>query len=482
MKEQSPAANATALAPITVRERIQALDVIRGLALIGIFLMNVEWFTRPITELGSGVDTAQTGLSYVASWFIYTFVQGKFWTMFSMLFGMGFAVMLTRAQTAEKPFVTPYVRRLLALFLFGTVHYVMIWTGDILHNYAITALALLLIVSRGWKAWGAILVSVVAVALALRSGDMVPTIAFLLLLGVLIFFLNRGSIDRFYKWGVGLYLLPFVLGLAYVGVTQAIPALDKPPTTQDLQERSGRRAEKEKDRIEEVRVHTHGSYAEALAWRAREYREELPGMAGLSITALPMFMIGFWFVRSGVVVNLRQHLPMFRKLLGWTLPLGLLVTLASVGLHSNFPPGTGRLPSVAIARLLFEIGALPLTIGYFSALVCALATPLGARILSPLRYAGRMALTNYLGASLVSTWFFYGHGLGYYGLLSRGEQVGFVAVVFSLQLAFSTLWLSRFRYGPMEWLWRAATYWQLPPMRRPPGEAVAAMPLEAAGA
>ena len=482
MKDQTPAATASPLAPITVRERIQALDVIRGFALIGIFLMNVEWFTRPITQLGSGVDISQTGLSYVASWFIYTFVQGKFWPMFSLLFGMGFAVMLTRAQTAEKPFVTPYVRRVIALFLIGSAHYVMIWTGDILHNYAITALALLLIVSRGWKAWGAILASVVAVALVLRSDDMVPTIAFVLLLGVLIFFLNRGSIDRFYKWGVTLYLLPFVLGLAYVGATQAIPALDKPPTTQELQQRSERRAEREKDRIEEIRVHTHGSYADTLAWRAKEYREEIPGMAGLSILALPMFMIGFWFVRSGVVVNLRQHLPLFRKLLSWTLPLGLLVTLASVGLHSNFPPGTGRLPSVAVARVLFEIGALPLTIGYFSALVCLLATPWGARVLSPLRHAGRMALTNYLGASLVSAWFFYGHGLGYYGLVSRGEQVLFVAVVFSLQLAFSALWLSRFRYGPMEWLWRAATYWQLPPMRRQPGEAVPAMPLGAAEA
>jgi uncharacterized protein len=86
------------LAPIRAAERIAALDIIRGLALIGIFLMNVEWFTRPLTEFGTGVDVNQHGLSYLASWFVYTFVQGKFWTMFSLLFGMGFAVMLTRAR------------------------------------------------------------------------------------------------------------------------------------------------------------------------------------------------------------------------------------------------------------------------------------------------------------------------------------------------------------------------------------------------
>src|SRR5437870_5369241 len=87
-----------ALAPIAAAERIHALDIIRGFALIGIFLMNVEWFTRPLAEFGTGVDGQQQGLSWFASWFIYVFVQGKFWTMFSLLFGMGFAVMLGRAQ------------------------------------------------------------------------------------------------------------------------------------------------------------------------------------------------------------------------------------------------------------------------------------------------------------------------------------------------------------------------------------------------
>jgi uncharacterized protein len=90
----------------------------------------------------------------------------------------------------------------------------------------------------------------------------------------------------------------------------------------------------------------------------------------------------------------------------------------------------------------------------------------GEAVLSPLRYAGRMALTNYLCASIIGTWFFSGYGLDYWGQVSRAGQVLFVAVVFSLQLLFSRLWLSKFRYGPMEWLWRAITYWQLPPMRR----------------
>jgi uncharacterized protein len=234
-------------------------------------------------------------------------------------------------------------------------------------------------------------------------------------------------------------------------------------------------AERARDRAEEVRVFSTGTYSESVAFRARAFAKELPDIAGLSLLALPMFMIGFWFVRSGVIANLRENLPLFQRLLRWTLPLGLAVTLLSVWMHSSFLPGTGRQPVVAAARVLFEIGALPLCIGYVAALMCLLATGWGERLLAPLRHAGRMALTNYLGASLIGTWYFSGYGLGHYGQVSRGAQVLFVAVVFSAQLLFSYLWLSRFRYGPMEWLWRAITYWQLPAMRRQPARVAEAL-------
>jgi len=503
------------LAPIGSNERIQALDVIRGFALIGIFLMNVEWFTRPIAELGSGVDVSQTGLSYVASWLVYTFVQGKFWTMFSLLFGMGFAVMLSRAESSERAFATPYVRRIVGLFLFGAAHFVLIWTGDILQNYAITALLLLLIVSQSWKAWLALLLWVcvvgygfatdslltslvalgaaagaawlifrgtidrwyklaalvlTAVAASIATGPTSPDMALaailLGLVAVLMYVLNRGSLDRYYKLGAGMYALVFVGALLFIAAVLVNPELKPGGSPEAAAERAERAIERQHERAEEVRVLTSASYPESVVHRAGQYREHMSEAVGGSILTLPLFLIGFWFARSGVMAQLRQNLPLFRRLLRWTLPLGLGITLASVWLHSNFPPGSGRQNSVALARTLFELGALPLSIGYFSALVCLLGTGWGERLLSPLRHAGRMALTNYLGASVIGTLFFSGYGLGYYGQVSRGGQVVFVAAVFALQLAFSYLWLSKFRYGPMEWLWRAITYWQLPSMRR----------------
>lgn len=520
---QYPAASRE-LAPITVRERIQALDVIRGVALIGIFLMNVEWFTRPITDLGTGVDLSQTGLSYFASWFIYTFVQGKFWTMFSLLFGMGFAVMLTRSEDKQREFVTPYLRRIVGLFLFGSAHFVLLWTGDILHNYAITALALLLIVTQGWKAWFAILLSLVAtgfasgsdswwttgaflaiaalagslvfrtqidrwyklagmiaaavaavVALGPTSEDMAMNAGVMAVLGVFMYFLNRGSISRYYKFGAALYLLPILLGLGYLVGTLTVPSMKPNVTVEQQQERAERLVERAKDKATEEKLYSTGSYGESVGYRAKEYSEEMPQMAGGGIFALSLFLIGFWFVRSGVMINIRENLAVFRRLISWALPAGLVLTLASVGLHPSFVPGHGREPTVMLSRLLFELGALPLCLGYVSGLVLLMSRQWGARILSPLRHAGRMALTNYLGASLIASLYFFGYGLGHFGQVSRAGQVLFVAIVFGLQLIFSKLWLSQFRYGPMEWLWRAITYWQLPPMRREAQPEIAAI-------
>jgi uncharacterized protein len=503
------------LAPIAAAERIHALDIIRGFALVGIFLMNVEWFTRPLAEFGTGVDIHQQGLSYFASWFIYTFVQGKFWTMFSLLFGMGFAVMLGRAQEGAREFTVPYLRRIAALMAFGIGHYLLVWTGDILHNYAIVALFLLLIVTRSWLGWLATLMSVVAIGngygvqwlaaslgfLALAVGaawvlrraevdrwykllgvvllavaaavslgptapEMAMTAGFLGVVAILMYVLNRGSLARWWKWALGMFLLPFVIFLGYLGAV-GLGLAPLPGHGPDAaKERAEAIAKSAKNRAEEVRVFSTGSYAESVAWRGESFQKEIAGSAGLGILALPMFMFGFWFVRSGVVGNWRQHLPLFRRLALLGLSAGLALTLGSVFLQSSFPRHSPPTLQAGLAQVLFQIGWLPLCIGYVSTMFCLLGTGLGAKLLSPLRHAGRMALTNYLGASIIGTLYFSGYGLGHYMQVSRAGQVLFVAVVFAAQLAFSALWLSRFRYGPMEWLWRAVTYWTLPPMRR----------------
>ena len=151
--------------PVAESQRIEALDVVRGFALFGILLMNVEWFNRPIATLNEGMPRGLTGPDWLASWFIAYFVQGKFWTIFSLLFGMGFAVMLARAERAGREFTKIYLRRILALAVFGAVHFIYIWEGDILFSYAVAALALLIVLYG--RAWPILIACAVLVGLGL---------------------------------------------------------------------------------------------------------------------------------------------------------------------------------------------------------------------------------------------------------------------------------------------------------------------------
>ena len=406
----------------------------------------------------------------------------------------------------------------------------LVWTGDILHNYALTAIFLLLITTNSWRTSLALLLSFVATGAAvfLTAGeDSVGPFAMhsMLLAATLLvtYFVNRGPVSRYWKWGVVLYSLPFAIMLTVTAVgalmpkdakkeaaaqtqaasrtqaaskqdTAAAPAKaesakaadskaagskaadsksekSKPKTAAEkkkdqAKQRAENKAKREKKRQEEVALYTKGSYYESIVYRTKEYMEDLPFAGGLSFLALPMFLIGFWFVRSGVIGNIKEHLPLFRKLAITALPIGLVLTLAAVSINSSFLNADWDKPGPRLAQALFQWGMMPLSIGYVALLICLLYTPWGKKLLSPLRYAGQMALTNYITANAIGMWFFSGYGLGYWGQVPRAGQVVFVVVVFAVQMVASWWWLARFRYGPLEWLWRAITYWQVPPLRR----------------
>jgi uncharacterized protein len=130
------------LQPLDKHKRIDALDILRGLALVGILLMNVEWFNRAMTSLGTN-DTTLAGVDHTIGWLIRCFVEGKFYKLFALIFGMGFAVMLLRAKQAGRPFGTWFTRRMLVLWLIGLAHMIFLWGGDILHDYALAGFILL---------------------------------------------------------------------------------------------------------------------------------------------------------------------------------------------------------------------------------------------------------------------------------------------------------------------------------------------------
>jgi len=511
------------LAPVTPGERIEELDVVRGFALIGVFLMNIEFFNRALHGMGEGMPKGLTGIDWFASAFIAYFVQGKFWTMFAMLFGMGFAVMLARAERGNRGFMRPYLRRILALAVFGAAHFIFLWGGDILFSYAVAAGGLLVLL---WGKWKWIVIAIVALialafvpglgaagavagslafigllAIFMRSEKMmlrgrVPLFSFIFgilgTLGVLVSialwvlpdgpkepripvtvmaamllltaFLSakyRNPVElRPLRMGVGMYVLPCVMMIA-VGTAQYV----SPPelTAEDKVERLERLSEQQEKQQLEERVMSSGTYAEAVGMRAREFPSRIGNEAGMAIVAMGMFLIGFWFVRSGVMANAGAHLPLFRNLAKYGLTFGIGLGLLGALIATSHTPGDDT-DGFILARGLSMLGSLPASLGYVGIVVVMLHRPnrlAGIRVLAPV---GRMALTNYLLQSVIGSLVFYGYAGGQWGL-ARAWQVVFVVMVFALQIVFSHWWLSRFRYGPLEWVWRAFTYRQTPAMR-----------------
>ena len=528
---------AVPLTPVANNERIQSLDVVRGFALIGILMMNVEFFNRAIADLGSGIPASATGANLWISYFVQYFVTGKFWTIFSLLFGMGFAIMLTRAERAERGFLVPYMRRIAALAVFGAFHHIFLFGGDILVSYAVSAAALLIVMYGrtkwillaivlciaggfapnmkwlfgmagglaffGLVAWWlrgeqhmkriarpAVLAYILMVigAIALIGGVatwfipsvpiegrvMMPVAGFALFtLGFLTKRYQGDKAARPWRLGVGIYCFSFFMMTAagagqYFFPQPAPVAAATKEAAKKQQEQEAERAKMRKEREERIAKETaalsKGSYGEVVAMRAERFAEHAAGEVGFATILIGMFLLGSWFVRAGIMERAQDHLPLFRKLALFGIPVGVGLGLIGSTIAMHPVPGSRGADGWQFAQGLQMLGNLPASLGYVSLVILMLYSASAFNKIRVLAPFGRMALTNYLMQSLIASTFFFGYGFGNWGA-SRLDQMLFVAVVVVFQIALSHFWLARFRYGPMEWLWRAVTYWTIPPMR-----------------
>jgi uncharacterized membrane protein YeiB len=483
--------------------------------------------------------------------------------------------MLTRAERAGRGFLKPYIRRIAALAVFGALHHIFLFAGDILFSYAVAATFLLVVLYANWK-WlvGAIVVAIGLafipgfgpaagstavtlvfsglVALYMRSEkkafkqpvvttvllalSLIAAIAALVLwfvpgtpkdprgpvtavCGILLVlsFLSRQYRDpveaRPRRAGATIYFffacMMTIGGLvdyltppepvtpivatpaavaapvaatpaavaAPVAATQAAKADPKKPTpkpalteAQKKAERAAERAKNLKERAAEVALETKvmstGSYVELVKLRAKHFAEHAPMEAGFASLLIGMFLLGVWFIRSGVMENTGAHLPMFRKLAFIGLPAGIALGLLGSLIAMTHVPGAQH-DGFPLAHAMLMLGNLPACLGYVAMIVLMLhsRSPFAkVRVLAPF---GRMALTNYLCQSLVMGWVFLGYGMAQWNM-PRAGQVLFALVLCGAQVAFSHWWLSKFRYGPAEWLWRAITYMKIPAMRIEP--------------
>lgn len=403
----------SSLQPVTGSDRIEVLDILRGAALLGILLMNMEALSGPLDLAFTGIDPHWQGADRWADALIYVLVQGKFFTLFSLLFGAGFAIMAQRAEAARRDFAPFYLRRSGGLLLIGLCHALLVWSGDILVLYALMSLPLL----------------------AFREAP--PR--WLPAMGVMTYLFSAA--------------LMVTMGLVINMAAQPGPAGS---ALSDAAAAGQRAVELQRQ------AYAWGSWTDALLQRAHDMRVNLGGMLVVGPEVLGMFLIGAGFARSGALAAPERFPTLYRRLRWVALPGGLLLMIFSACWVPYVAPGTFTVAS-GYAYALSSVAGLLMSLGYLAWIVRARAH---LRVLAPV---GRMALTQYIVQSLVGTWIFYGYGFGAFESLPRAWQIPFALTLFTLQVVFARCWLRYFRFGPLEWLWRAMTYGRWPPLRRTAG-------------
>jgi uncharacterized protein len=419
------------LEPIPRAARIEALDFVRGLALLGILFINMPVYNAPVYAVFHNDVSGWYPAWYdkAAVWLIRFVAESKFYTLLTFVFGVGFGVQLSRAAArGMERFGWFYSRRLLVLLVLGLAHLLLIWSGDVLHVYALVGFLLLPFRKRRQKT-------------------------------VLI-------------WALCLTILPWISTAAYVTVRAV---RDTPEQQAERQrKRAEERAKLPQELRAEVETNASGSRGQVLKLRAKQAVE---GVRLETLWALfemwPMFLLGLWVARRGFLEDLPGHLPVIRRLFWWGLIVGVGLSLGlaiwRVRLGTDAPPLLSF-----FHRLLGNLVARPFhALFYATGLVLLLQSEAWRRRLEPLAAVGRLPLTNYIGQSLLCVTLFYGVGFGFggfglFGKVAPAAGLALMLVVWAVQIAFSAWWSARYRFGPVEWLWRSLAYGEPQRMRLEP--------------
>jgi uncharacterized protein len=460
------------LQPLDKHKRVDALDILRGLALVGILLMNIEWFNRAIISLGAH-DTTLTGIDHAVGWLIRCFVEGKFYKLFALIFGMGFAVMLLRAKEVGRPFGAWFIRRMVVLLIIGLAHMIFLWGGDILHQYAIAGLILL-----AWVTYKKTEDPKAYLKLALMW-LMIPIFLVSFLGSILGMVFNESKYQEIWQNELDIYTAVEQQLLTNTDVIlEKNDAIDSEESSAEetiltdeevreitIAETIDQRKALQADIAEEDTAFMQNSY-----WQATEYRLGFLGFMLMFtpimslVVLVPIFILGFWLVVTEKITKHQEHHKFFSLLAKVGLCVGIPLNVASI-LIIQHPAAGISVVLQGVGQTLFYIGQYLLSAGYLGLVICALNKQKWQKLFSAFSPMGQMALTNYLMHSVILTSIFYGYAGGQYGEISRAPQMLIVLVIIVAQIFLSKWWLNRYRFGPMEWLWRSLTYKKMQTMK-----------------
>jgi uncharacterized protein len=379
--------------PVAPSNRIEGIDVMRGLALFGVLTINIVFeFRVSIFEQFLSPDSTIPAIDRALRDVLAAAIELKALALFSFLFGVGLAIQFDRLTNNPRR-LTLLVRRLVVLLAIGAVHLFLVWNGDILVEYAVVGLVVLPFLFC--PMWLTLLVAAACLILFITMPLLPPIVKF---------------------------PSHFWIGEHIVQATMA---------------------------------YGHGGFMDVLAFRIREIPAMLPLLVEIFPRTIALFLFGALAWRSGILQRASEHK---RLLLGVAIGgvlFGGVLTVAAQWRDLFVWPSR---------EVMERFGGIALAAGYASGIVGLTSVPAGQRMLAWAAPVGRMAFTNYLAQSLILGWIFYGYGFGLFGKLSVSAAFTVGVVIYAMQAAVSAWWLGRYRYGPVEWLWRSLMYGSWQPM------------------
>ena len=392
--------------------RIVALDMLRGVAVMGILLLNIVGFGLPesayLNPLGWGGDNLSDQLVYIINFVLF---DGKMRGLFSFLFGASLLLVAERAEQAGRSAARVHFARMFWLLLFGLAHLYLIWWGDILAHYA--------------------------------------------LVGCAAFFLRDLPAMRLVGLGVLLVLAQTVLAadvpIGLATAREQLAGADAPRAAMVVAQMQAWLGVPPVDALLAEIETMRGGYAAILADRwAGHAGDPLAGLRTVGAETLAYMLFGMAGLKAGLLSG-EWTAAQYRRWAAIGLGVGLL---GYGGLAAYLWLERFSMEAVALAVVAAATPVRPVMVLGWACLVLLLMRP-GGFWTDRIAAAGRMAFSNYLGTSLICTSLFYGYGFGLFARLSRAELYPIVFLVWALMLLWSKPWLDRFRYGPLEWLWRS---------------------------
>jgi uncharacterized protein len=396
--------------PMALQSRLLNIDIIRGIALLGILLMNIQAFSMNFSAYSNPTSFGDlSGINFYVYYFSHIFADQKFMTIFSVLFGVGIVLM---AENIERKGGSPgkiHYKRMFILAMFGLLHAYLLWFGDILFPYALAGM----------------------IAYTARK----KSVKFLLITA----FLSIGFCS------LVMFLISFAIPMMEEADLQKMVAIWAP--TQEMID---------KDILVNQaswlgQMEHRNFMASKMQTNVLFYLFRIVGLMMIGMALFKLDFFGKRFSNKGLVISAII-----------TLALGLVLVIT--GNQANFDSGWG-LDSMLSGIQPNYWGSLLMAYSYMSLLVVFCRSSALMKLKSLLANVGKMALTNYLSHTLICGFIFYGWGLGFYGSFDRSEMLLVVVGVWIFQLFFSSFWMARFQFGPFEWLWRSMTYGKRQPLK-----------------